>query len=667
MPAHQIEEINMARPIIFLIVVLTLLIQVSCNKNPTGPAMVDERKIALFCLLDPTVLSPTVLVQRTLTFKEANSRYSGNLMLTEAQGHLRGPEGEYELVALGQIQPTIEDEQLHLASQFLGGSSSFNFVVPNCRIEPGVSYDLALSHPGYETVHARTQVPGPFQVTEISIDPDLASEPIVLRNWHSSDATLKPTAFRVNWSTSAGAAGYLVDLVLLEYDIPKEYQLDSTRQEPGRWWQDAGDSSLFVSVPYKEMPLDLGTAQNPQRGILSRKNSLEISLEKILALLGYPRDFNYRFHHTLRLRVAVSALDQPGYDYFAFQYLPSGEGDGIIGQQVFVPDITNVVNGVGIFAAANTVKAVSRVYDFILQPDYYYPREFSFWYEHFNDAYSLDQITHDSLSRRLFPQGLLPPQLVQPDNDVVINPALSHIEFSWEPVAGSKQYLVVLKPKYLWFNPANLCYWTRENHLEVPLQDLPYRDCLVEWYVKAFWSEIHVGAYVAEVSSDKSSLVYSNEVCTPWSESRFFTLPAGQLSGFADIAPTLVSPQNDAETTVTAKLAWQQVAGADAYLLYIFSDRGDTAISVSRENQISPPFPTKSELADGLVQGFDAWDGGVNYTWQICALRVESGALGFSVVRQQGDSMPVVRPRYQHPSGVIRQSQWSMAGHFMVH
>ena len=50
---------------------------------------------------------------------------------------------------------------------------------------------------------------------------------------------------------------------------------------------------------------------------------------------------------------------------------------------------------------------------------------------------------------------------------------------------------------------------------------------------------------------------------------------------------------------INGTLKWQEVSGADAYLVYIHSGE-QTVIAASQETEISPPFPDECEWAEGL-------------------------------------------------------------------
>jgi len=57
------------------------------------------------------------------------------------------------------------------------------------------------------------------------------------------------------------------------------------------------------------------------------------------------------------------------------------------------------------------------------------------------------------------------------------------------------------------------------------------------------------------------------------------------------------------------------------------------------------------------VDELNIFQSGSKWRWSVCALRLESGMMGF-VVNQTKD-LPTVSPRYEHPSGIFQQSQWT--------
>ena len=385
-----------------------------------------------------------------------------------------------------------------------------------------------------------------------------------------------------------------------------------------------------------------------------------------MELVNFPKEYEYRFYHIIRLRVYVHALTQALYDYIAFQYLPNTGDNEIIGQEFFVPDISNIENGVGIWGGVNTRSATSRFCDYIFQPDYFGQgdKSIDYWYEQFNELLSIDQILNDEFSRYLFPSGTNPPILQQPENNSILSSNEGQL-LSWEPVEGAGMYLLVVKLHYLWFAPGNVSFLTEENQYEIFWNDFPYRDCELEWYVKAFSGNYHTNGYLAEVPPDKATLVLSNEVATPWSESRFIITESGELAGFEECQPIIVTPKDGDILPELGKLEWEEINGADAYLVYIYSPNGQYITAVTQETEISPPFPNESEYIDGL-RGINHYNSGETYHWQICALRVKSGALGIVIGDPDEENPLQIYPRYQHPSGIVLQSRWSEVKYFTV-
>jgi hypothetical protein len=150
---------------------------------------------------------------------------------------------------------------------------------------------------------------------------------------------------------------------------------------------------------------------------------------------------------------------------------------------------------------------------------------------------------------------------------------------------------------------------------------------------------------------------------SPWSESSYILTPSGDMPGFEDRQPQIVSPDPNGSIPTNGNLQWQMVDAADAYLVYLQSGSGQEIIAVTQETMIAPPFPEEQGAIEGL-KGADRFTSGKTYTWQVCALRVKSGLLGFVVEGPIYGGLPTVSPRYEHPSGIMLQSRWSEAGSF---
>ena len=215
----------------------------------------------------------------------------------------------------------------------------------------------------------------------------------------------------------------------------------------------------------------------------------------------------------------------------------------------------------------------------------------------------------------------------------------------------------------MWFWPGNMSYLIEDNYKDISWDDFPYRDCEVEWYVKALVSSAYVELYKnlqVALSTFKSPAVARETWFTDWSESSSFTVAPGDLSGFEDQKPSIIYPENHGQMAPdsTCIIKWSAVDGADAYILYLFQDNGEYAVVMSKESFIKPPFNLDVDYADGCGS-LKTLNSGENYGYQVCAVRIKSGALGFKADIPSSDAPPVLYPRYKHPSGILMQSQWS--------
>lgn len=625
-----------------------------CNHDPIG-AIKDERKMVVFSVLNPGVRTQRMIVQQSLTFDEGQSNTVNNANIEGISGTLAGPDAAYDIISVPASESQTETDP-RFDTEFLWGSERFNYILDGPPVESGKTYQLSLSHHDYETVSAEATVPGPFEIIEISIEPEYSLDGLILdiADWGSYADKYKPENFRVSWSESENAAGYWLDISVLEYDIPPGVQLD---ENGGIYsWPDF-DSTQVLNIPYREHPVRFQRAENNTvRGFLTVGNSFDMPIDEFIQLTELPDDFEYRFEHTYRLRVFVHALNQALYNYF-LEGSSTGEN---IGDVKTIPNLSYIENGYGIFGAAYTKSATARLYDYILGIQYAteVPTDYLYWYSQFNDVYSLDQILNDQFSRLLFSTGLKPPTLLSPGNEAVLTPDDSLV-LSWEPIENAANYIVVLKPHYLWFNPGNIVLLSEGNQLSISWQDVPYRDCQIEWYVKAISSLDDADAFVLELPTDKSPLIYVNATASPWSESRYIQTESGDLNGFETQIPAPVTPPNNGTIEPQGTLSWQEVNGADAYLVVVSNEQGEyTAVAVTEEPRVSPPFPDDNNQIDGLI-GLSEFQQGATYTYRVCALRVKSGTLSFIVGEPSGSEPPDIFPRKQHPSGIMLQSQWS--------
>lgn len=662
---------------LLLLLILLQLVATNCDRMPSGPKIPEESKLAVFCVLNPAQQNQTIQLQRTLTYTETVTASVADLDVSDARIILIGPDGQFEAEPmLPSSRPTAQKDTNYTAD-FLWGTSHFNYLLRGDKIQSGEHYSLSVATEEYGSIEAETIVPGPFQITEVNIEPELTTE-----QHFSEDTTFNIMDFRITWTESSGAAGYLVDIVLLQYDFSEWVNTWDLSNELGPGWAEdfvIPDSVDLVDVPYTEIPMLFRTIHGKLlRGFLTRETEWYDNTHEVWK--KYSR-CNQRIWldncNICRLRIAVHALSKPLFDFTAFQYLRFDEGE-VIGQEVVLPDLSNVRGGVGVFGAATTQTAFSRLIGLKDSP--------------------------------VDPQLVLSrPQNLQPDNDATL-PRGGSLTLSWDPVPDATLYLLVLKPHYLWFYPGNHVYLVRDTHLEIFQKDFPYRDCRIEWYLRAIkenendytitlmdsvLNEFGIPFYddstgVFAVGPGKGPLVlygyyiikdvriflapnrstgygincYVFHDYSLWSESRFIHIPSGELTGFTDSGPVLTAPPEEGLLSPTGTLRWQEVQAADAYLIYIHSS-DQTVIAVTKETEISPPFPDEIEWADGLA-GLDAFQSGATYFWQVCALRVRTGALGFVVDAPRNGQPPRVYPRYTHPSGIMLMSRWSEKRRFVV-
>jgi hypothetical protein len=378
---------------IFFVVLASFL---SCRNNaPTGPPIPDESKLAVFCVLNPEVYSQTLLLTRSLTHTEQRNGYSGDLEVNDAQVTLTGPglDLEAELMPFGSAEVT--EKEIRYGKDFIWGSGNFNYTFPGQNLMPGATYTLSVSSPELGEAFAEATIPGTFEITEINMDPDWSSRFDVPYDQRSSDET--DEHFKVSWTASPGAKGYLIDFSVIDYDLSevlyRNLNLEETRIDPSN--EDditylhsfvqylLADSSGFVNAPYQERILLFPSGRDgPQRGVLTRETSLEIPVKTLFELTDYltvhedtlvyhlgdhteieAREYYYRDRFIKRIRVYIYALNNALYDFTAFEYLQFDEGD-VIGQDAVIPDVSNLRgNGIGILGASYQRSATSRLVD----------------------------------------------------------------------------------------------------------------------------------------------------------------------------------------------------------------------------------------------------------------------------------------------------------------
>ena len=322
----------------------------------------------------------------------------------------------------------------------------------------------------------------------------------------------------------------------------------------------------------------------------------------------------------------------------------------VIGQEAMIPDISNVIGGMVVFGSCQSRSAICRQYEIILQ-DYLAYKEESYRNYTKNEFYST--------SKNRFIEDEDPKLDLFPEEKAVLQRGET-LQLSWQDYGGSNYdyYVVSLKPRYLWFWPANLNFFVQGNSLEIDWDNFPIRNCEVEWYVKGMIHRYNerVQNLALSFSVFKAPELLSNVDFTDWSESGFFTVASGELEGFESQKPR----GNAAGTTFHQNdyLQWSSVNGADGYLLYLTDSTGKETVLFSKTSQIqlgaseSLPYIEGMEWQSSFV--FDE-----SYSCRICAVRVKTGALGIYVQSKGSGELPALLPRYQHPSGIMQQSQWS--------
>lgn len=637
--------INESHKSVVLLLIFTVIILLNCSHNPSGPEIIEEKKLAVFCILDPTSSAQTILLQRTLGFSEVSPQYSRELAVSDAEIVLTGPDGEFETHSMPNTSQTVEEQKVLFPSDFLGGGEDFNYFLSGCPVQTGKLYRLSISSEEYGTIHAEATVPEPFEITQCGFIYEKFSG-----------------KFSAQWTESPGAVGYLVDLTVLEYDLSYQWYFEPPFGETSAYGQPI---LIDVSkIPYREIPLNLSRKETDfQRGFLTHEKKLEIPTHILYEIFPDPPsgEKDYYKKHIRLICVHVHALNRHLYDFIAYQYTRNQT----IGQESVLQDISNIDGGIGIFGAAYTMTMTSQL-----------------------NNYLSGGIEHGSVPGGYFQE---PPSHLQPEDGTNLTPE-KNVMLTWSPITGAEHYLLVLKPRYLWFDTGGYSILLDDNQFEISWGDFPYRDCEIEWYVKGIQKNLN--KYVDSLSiclaaPDKGSLVIncayvihwedliwpeadqtghgvftSRSNDSPWSESRFLRTLSGDLPGFEMSRPQIIEPEQGAVISETGKLKWKGVNGAEIYLIYMYTEN-DYALAVTGDVEISPPFQDENSVVEGL-RVLEKFERGASYTWQVCALRVKSGAPGFVVGEQKGEIPLKIYPRYQHPSGIMLQSQWSGAQRFTV-
>ena len=602
-------------------------------------------------------------------------------------------------------------DSAHSDLDFLFGSGRFNYVIATGGIKNGGRYRIDIEHQQFEPICAETTVPAAFEITQVS--------DVNLWNYRTAADEL----FSIQWTESENAAGYLVDISMLKYDLTPWRHYEQNEGVLTHPWADSTgayevfdppDSVDFSHLPFTEIPADFDTlTEGVQRGILTQQREFSIRVGDLLQLLHYPiiplldegasrEKFDFISRFLFQLRIVVYAVDKNLYDYTAFQYLNLGK-NRIVGQQTAMPDPSNINNGVGVFGAADSRIAYRRIINRGRNADMAYPVPDT-------------RIVNKHGSSNDWEQKK-PPYFSEPQNNALYDES-EMIRLAWSRVDSADFYLLVLKPQYLWFKPANIAFLCQSTDIDIPASLLALRGCRVEAYVKALrgndfdrsdeyaFPVYHPGQgaigwageflynenitinNVVQLSPEKADLLLNGFYTYIQSNIHFFfydpetdkrkdviispvhsySLPRAATpwseSLFLNVQNgelpgfEMLQPQKTG-----SGIQWAPVNGADAYLVYVLNESGAWAAAVTRETNIAPPFKTPIESIEGARTLPVA--SGEKLTWRVQALRVKTGGLGFAIEKEP-DELPKVYPRYKHPSGIMLCSLWSEAASYVL-
>ena len=694
--------------IFFLTIMLLFL---SCSKTATGPDIPEINMPALFCVLNPAQNAQQIQLQKAVTFQQATSGRIEEQGLFDADIRLFGPNGEMPVQRMGKLCASTPDS-VHSDLDFLFGSGRFNYVVRSGAIKSSDRYRIEIDHPEHDQITAETTVPGAFEITQIT-DINL---------WDPETAADK--SFSVQWTESENAAGYLIDITMLKYDLTPWRHFAQNEGELVLPWADSSgayevfdppDSVDFTHLPFIEIPVDFDSlAEGLQRGILTQQCEFSLPVGDLLGLLNYPITtlideggnldiFDYISRYLCQIRVVIYAVDRALYDYTAFQYLNLGK-DRIVGQQTVILDPSNIKNGIGVFGAATSRIEHSRILNRGLTPFMAYPN--------LSEAY---KIVEKHGSSNAWGQ-IEPPSITMPVNHMIYDESET-IKLSWSAIDSADFYLLVLKPQYLWFLPGNTAFFLQSTNIDIPASLFCLRDCRVEAYVKAlrgndfdFSDEYAFPVYrpgqgsqgwageflynnhiainnIIQLPPEKADLLLNGFYSYEFSNLRFFfyispenlkeTRPY-QVTQTHSL-PRAATPWSESiffhiqhgeqhgfeqqQPQAIAGLQWKPAEGADAYMVFINNTSGDWAATITRESSITPPFETLIESIEGTQSMSVA--SGDTLTWRVQALRVKTGGLGFAIEKEPGE-LPRVYPRYKHPSGIMLCSKWSEEQTYVV-
>jgi len=652
----------------------------TCSRTTFEHDVDQEPFVAVFCILNPDTKVQKLLIQNTFSgsplenapLKTGAAQYDEIMLINE---HL-----EINATALSHVATNLPDS-IHYDTDYLFGSGLFNYVFA-AQVEYGSTYQLEVTTPDQATLSSTARIPGPFHVIEVT-DIDVEGWP--------PDINKK---FEIAWTPSENAAGYLVDLTVLKYDVSSLFtkETEINHELANYLYTIHSDTSKIVHLPFYEIQIDSDQkTDGVQRGFLTQNTNFGISYETILKQIDYPyHKYNSDYSgdelltiskNIFRIRATICAVNDALYDFAAFQYLTINK-KGAVGQQTIIPDISNIKGGLGIFGAAISHTVHSRLLGY---------------YSHFHDD------TRQFGSNSQWDDHVAPHFIT--DNTMRAIDVEDTLTLRWTPVDSADFYIFIAKPYYLWFMPPNHVIYTKNPKVNLNLGDFPIKNCEIECYVKALrfnsidtlkdrifhdqdvfefidgekrnWlkTDYYLSNFILSAHEkaplllngmymyffDLSPFAYNVSFkdlkyyyaslslprpSTPWSESIFIHTADGDWPGFEQLQPRAAANN----------IQWQPVQGADAYLVYAKNESGAWAAAVTRETNIAPPFETPIESIEGAHTLPVA--AGEKLTWRVQALRLKTGGLGFAIEKEPAE-LPKVYPRYKHPSGIMLCSLWS--------
>ncbi len=623
---------------IFTVILWGAMLLISCSETPSGPDIPEVKKLGVYCALNPKMPAQTIYVGHTLTYQQIINKETVDTEVDDAEISISGPDGLFQINNI-PVNTTDTDQTELSTGGYLSGSSGFNYIGTEQNVSSGERYSITVEADDFGILEAETLVPGDFEITHINIDPNLVED----SHYEYENA---PDPVVVKWSESENAAGYLVDISMIVYKVPFELQHNKYLLSlPLLWPEDT-----FFDMVYSAEPVDFAIKYDNsfQRGFLTKKNSMAIKRDLFLEMIKFIDDYYYRRANIKRMLISVHAVDQAFYNFLSFQFAQHAE-EQMIGQESLIPDISNVKNGVGVFGSYVSRVKECRQIEYILQT---YQEYDSYRATNKNEIY-------ENLALDLFKDEDPKIELSDDNNSELLSE--DKIKLSWNSSNTKyKWFVLVLKPRYLWFSPGTMSYYVNGNSCEFSWEDFPVRDCQVEWYVKALLPNYNIDAtdLSMALSPHKALQVADNLDFTEWSESGYFSVSSGMLDDFENRSLQFVSPQSEQVVETDCTLEWSPVENADGYLIAVRNADGALSVLFSENNQIQPCTAEQVSFVEGLdwCSGFQS---GQVYSCRVCALRVKTGTLGFTIQADDQSGELKLSPRYQHPSGIVQKSQWS--------